>query len=294
MTQPVPRLPVPNPPSTPYPEDRVWAEDQYRALRSQGLEPHTALSMIETLSKAQQHPLQSRDLLSWADADRWELAVRGERNQQTLLLPGLDPDALMRSLISQREQTFDVWQAATLEVQSPSRSPRAAIEYQVAVQSLRQIDDQIRQVTMDIARRYAEQMARAKWRDRLEEVRTALLTRYRVRGPQYEVLANQLAMAEVKMEMLAESPTPEDPREYATLATIVRTLTNQLQKYTESIKTEVIREEVNEAVVKVLTLVEHHVAPENPQMWKRLVDDIERRMGEPITDHEDEGEIIND
>jgi hypothetical protein len=116
------------------------------------------------------------------------------------------------------------------------------------------------------------------WTRRRAELDTAFRAQYGNRGPQYEVLIKRVVYAEVRAEMLEATGQAVDTIEWRRASQSVLDAIAALQKYTEGQKTEVIQKKQQEAILVVLGIAERIVAPRQPGLWARVVDEIERQL----------------
>lgn len=99
-------------------------------------------------------------------------------------------------------------------------------------------------------------------------------------GPHYDLLCERVAGLHSRLRAMESSGRDFTPSEYAALNTQLLGYINQLQKYTESMKSEAISKETREAVEEVLRIVERHLGTTYLEVWHVIVKDVRRALEE--------------
>lgn len=97
-------------------------------------------------------------------------------------------------------------------------------------------------------------------------------------GPHYKLLCERVAGLHSRLKFMEASGRDFSPQEHATLNTQLLSFTNQLQKYTEAMKSETISKETQEAVEEVLRIVERHLGTTYLEVWHAVVVDVRRAL----------------
>lgn len=97
-------------------------------------------------------------------------------------------------------------------------------------------------------------------------------------GPHYELLCERVAGLHMRLQHMEASGRDFSPQEHATLNTQLLSYINQLQKYTEAMKSETISKETQEAVEEVLRIVERHLGTTYLEVWHAVVKDVRRAL----------------
>jgi hypothetical protein len=99
-------------------------------------------------------------------------------------------------------------------------------------------------------------------------------------GPHYELLCERVAGLHTRLRHMEASGRDFSPSEHAQLNTQLLAFINQLQKYTEAMKSETISKETQEAVEEVLRIVERHLGTTYLEVWHAVVKDVRRALEE--------------
>jgi hypothetical protein len=97
-------------------------------------------------------------------------------------------------------------------------------------------------------------------------------------GPHYALLCERVAGLHMRLQHMEASGRDFSPQEHATLNTQLLSYINQLQKYTEAMKSETISKETQEAVEEVLRIVERHLGTTYLEVWHAVVKDVRRAL----------------
>lgn len=116
------------------------------------------------------------------------------------------------------------------------------------------------------------------WQAETEKEAARLLAYYARYGPHYVVLCEALAPLVVKLRKSHAGGIRLTPGEQTDLTRTAMNLVGQLQKHTESTKTESTL--TSEIAVKVLGIVEHHVSNQ-PELWQRIVKSVRGQIEQP-------------
>jgi hypothetical protein len=111
-----------------------------------------------------------------------------------------------------------------------------------------------------------------------EETRDSLLEEYGDLGPHYDLLVQRMAAVDTRIKLIERSGRDIDPGEYNELSKTWLSYLNQLQKYTEAQKTEVMSRQTQEVVNQVLLVIEHRISNQNPQLWREIVGDVRKAI----------------
>lgn len=131
------------------------------------------------------------------------------------------------------------------------------------------------QATIEAVSRADRQQAQAQSRlVRERHLRGLLTQQYGDLGPQYALLVDRLVAVATRAEILEQDPDGFTLEEYAKLVYQVKALIDQLQKHTESVKSEIFTRQLELRVVHVLELVERVIAPESPVLWQRALQSV--------------------
>lgn len=107
---------------------------------------------------------------------------------------------------------------------------------------------------------------------------TSLKEQFQGGGPHYDLLCERVAGLHSRLKFMEASGRDFSPQEHATLNTQLLSYVNQLQKYTEAMKSETISKETQEAVEEVLRIVERHLGTTYLEVWHAVVVDVRRAL----------------
>jgi hypothetical protein len=109
------------------------------------------------------------------------------------------------------------------------------------------------------------------------KLRRKLLAHYGDLGPQYPLLVERLVQAHLRATASDAQGHLVDAEEHRKDSEAVLRAVAALQKYTESLKQEVIQKKVETAVIRVVEIIEAVVLPVAPQLWNDCIAAIAER-----------------
>jgi hypothetical protein len=115
-----------------------------------------------------------------------------------------------------------------------------------------------------------EPMFKGEWGPYFQQVRDELLDHYGAYGPQYRLLCQMVAGTWVNIRRAEQQGMSVDTPHYTKALDLLRKLLDQGQRYTESRKSEVVRNEVNAAVRETLLIVEAYLT-DDPDLFRTIV-----------------------
>ena len=108
-------------------------------------------------------------------------------------------------------------------------------------------------------------------------LRESLLEHYGDLGPQYPLLVERLVQAHVRAMACDARGADLKDVVHVRAADEVRKSVAALQRYTESLKQEIIQKRVEAQVVRVVEIIEAVVLPVAPQLWNEVMAAIAER-----------------
>jgi flagellar hook-basal body complex protein FliE len=111
-----------------------------------------------------------------------------------------------------------------------------------------------------------------------EQTRDSLLAEYGDLGPHYRILVDRMAAVDTRIHIMERSGRDVDPGEFSELHKTHLSYVNQLQKYTESQKSETLTKQTQDTVSAVMVIIEHRIANQNPQLWREIVGDVRKAI----------------
>ncbi len=167
---------------------------------------------------------------------------------------------------------------ATDEDGKPVLSPRDMASCMKTIRSRMEMVDHANKIQDQARQRLIEAPAFTQYDDFFNEAKAELMEEYGDLGPQYRVLVDQLATLLTHQRLIQRSGRAVPLHEHMNLADKVRTLLNQLQRYTESTKQEITSEEANNLARRFLEVVERRTR-EQPQLFLDIVHDVKQLVG---------------
>lgn len=93
-------------------------------------------------------------------------------------------------------------------------------------------------------------------------------------GPHYELLCERVAGLHVRLKEMEGVGRAYPPQEHARLNAQLLAYVNQLQKYTETMKSESISREAQGVAEKLLMIVEKNLATSYPELWRSVMREV--------------------
>lgn len=279
----VPPIPL-SPPAATASVPREIARSLYLRLRPRFLDPEqTVQALLRVLRERRDKippdapPGDETLIRDWMQSDTWE---RGYERQQ--LLKPLDDDnrralecvdecriylskakeALDHHLTSGPEERGEVWTKMFVSLSTQVR----VWDGEVA-----KAEDTLRQMVLE---RQTEEI-----RAEGEAVYQDLISQYDGLGPHYNALCRRVAELHVRIEQANRSGRIVSSDEFTRMSDAYLRAVNQLQKYTETTKSESVSKETQEIVKAALRVVEDIVAPQAPQLWMKALRAVEAKIG---------------
>lgn len=255
--------------------DHARTMREYILARHNGAGESAALQACTGASVAQ--------VRTWHMQESWEHAYRAIRSLQLANDERISNAVLLSDLIERRQQIHDIVREAYDDSTNPQLDPasksKAQQRYVTLSMEMDKVNDRVEAALIRVSGSFADTSALPKWVAVKDQIVGDLRDTYAAKGPQYELLIERTAAAILLQKQMEDAPAAIRPQEYARLSVTVVTLINQLQKYTEATKSQAVREEVQEALVSFMKIVENIVAPEAPSLWNRVVQEVVRRAG---------------
>jgi hypothetical protein len=214
----------------------------------------------------------------------WEAAYQLQQAQELLSRPELDPTVQLREVLETRGELGH--QRAEIATQISQSGIEGAGDlydrWNALTKQLDQLDRKAATLRDSVQRNVLERTTPPRdlthWSAREDAIFEALARQYTGYGQVYELLCRQVAEVRVKMEMAQASGREVPIEEFQKLHRLNVDVIAQLQKYTETLKSVALGEEVQTAVRRILAIVEQEVAAENPHLWRRVVTAIRQRV----------------
>jgi hypothetical protein len=125
-----------------------------------------------------------------------------------------------------------------------------------------------------LVRRTALEIASNQQWDRLRDDLIVELKEQFDGGPHYDLLCERVGSLTVRLKQMEASGRDFSPGEHAQLNAQLLSYINQLQKYTEAMKSESISREAQTVAENILQIVEKHCAVTYPELWLTVMKDV--------------------
>jgi len=191
----------------------------------------------------------------------------------------LDPESRLTTVLEQVHRLKEEWDEAQRVADDidPADQPeelslaRRAIRdayrrwYEVSAQATN-LADEVRKATL-------EQPHTADW-DTLHQDTLDSLREQFDGGPHYDLLVERVAGLHVRLKRMESSGRDVPASEHAQLNAQLLGYINQLQKYTEAMKSESISREAQSVAERILGMVEKHCAVTYPELYLEIMKDV--------------------
>jgi hypothetical protein len=189
--------------------------------------------------------------------------------------PNLDPLVRLDVVLQQLARARAEWDEAVAAADNAAESAEGIDKTRAAV---RVAFDRWSAIS-DMADALAKDARRARPLDRdFEKLYQATFTELREQfadgGPHYDLLCERVAGLHVRLKRMERSTREYPAAEHARLNHQLLSYINQLQRYTEAMKTESISREAQGVAEKLLQVVERNLATSHPELWRSVVRDV--------------------
>jgi hypothetical protein len=191
--------------------------------------------------------------------------------------PNLDPLARLDVVLQQLARARAEWEAAVAladEVAEnapvPEHVERARAEVRAAFERWSPIADQADRLAKDARRaRPMDGGYQKLYQHTLEDLKGQFDG-----GPHYDLLCERVAGLHVHLKRMETSTREYPAADHARLNQQLLSYINQLQKYTEAMKSESISKEAQGVAEKILLIVEKNLATSYPELWRGVMREV--------------------
>jgi len=193
--------------------------------------------------------------------------------------PQLEPAYRLQLVLEALARTREEWEQAQRvsddidPVDDPDALETARREVRNAYRRWFEISAQAADLAQLVRRTSLEIHSTARW-DRERATILADLHAQFEGGPHYDLLCERVAALHVRLKQMESSGRDFSAAEHATLNTQMLAYINQLQKYTEAMKSESISREAQSVAENILQIVEKHCAVTYPELWLNVMKDV--------------------
>lgn len=193
--------------------------------------------------------------------------------------PGLDPELRLRYVLFAQRRAYDEWDECCREADNidPAEDPdlleSARRNVRNAYRRWSEIADQATSLGEQLRRKQLEIPDSPSMQAEYERMLSDLLQQFDG-GPHYRLLCERVAGLHVRLKSMEASGRSYSPSEHHSLNGQLLSYVNQLQKYTETMKSENITKESQAVAEAILGLVEKHLATSQPDLWHAIMRDV--------------------
>ena len=206
----------------------------------------------------------------------------GPQDKSGLLAdPALDPTVRLRLVLEHLERLRAEWVEAckTLDELDETEVERkvirgARLEVREAYERWDHVSQQADFLATDLRRAAPDA-------NRYEQLYRATLGNLKEQfdgGPHYDLLCERVAALTARLRRMEEGPREYPPLEHSRLNQQLLGYINQLQKYTEAMKSETLSKEAQGVAEQILMVVEKNLSVSHPELWHSVMRDVRQAL----------------
>jgi predicted nuclease with TOPRIM domain len=202
----------------------------------------------------------------------------GDPVSELLADPLLDPATKLKDILRQVERAHDEWTAAERacdELVEGSEKLRDAQDHvRTAYRRWHALAQEAKEAEEEVRRRSLEIPRSGDWQEMYATMVSDLKQQYDGLGPHYDLLCEHTASLTVRLRMMEASGRDVSSGEYVEMHKLYLGYVNQLQKYTEAMKSESISKMTQEVAEQIVQLFERHFGTLHPEEWDSAVREL--------------------
>lgn len=203
-----------------------------------------------------------------------------------LLDEQLDPTLRLETILGMCRRAYEEYQEASVIADSfgagmmpdgtddgdlESRRSQIRNEVRRTYNRWFELTAQARSAESEVRKRRLERPLDGPWHDAYDTLRTSLRAEYEGLGPHYELLCDNCAAISVRLRQMEASGRDYDSGEYTDVHKLYLSYINQLQKYTEAMKSESINRQTQDVAEKIVQVFERHFGTSESVAWNEAV-----------------------
>jgi hypothetical protein len=195
--------------------------------------------------------------------------------------PALDPNVRLKLVLEHLKRLRTEWEDAcqacdALEESEVSRTDihRARNEVRAAYARWDEVSAQADALARDLRRAAPD----ANRYEQLYRLTLAELKEQFDGGPQYDLLCERAAALTARLRRMEDSAREFPAADHARLNQQLLSYINQLQKYTEAMKSETLSREAQGVAEQILMIVEKSLATTYPELWHSVMRDVRQAL----------------
>jgi hypothetical protein len=193
--------------------------------------------------------------------------------------PSLDPEIRLKHVLEAQRRAFDEWDEACRvaddidPMEQPDELENARRAVRNAYRRWSEIADQSQMLSEGLRRHKLEVPDTEEFQAVYQRTLDGLQAQFDG-GPHYRLLCERVAGLHVRLKQMETSGRQYAPAEHSALNSQLLSYVNQLQKYTESMKSENITKESQAVAEAILAMVEKHLSASQPDLWNAIMKDV--------------------
>lgn len=202
-----------------------------------------------------------------------------QKRPEVLASAALDPEYRLKHVLEAERRAKDEWDDCTYRADDidpeddPDGLEQARKDTRNAYRRWFEISEQAQSLAEEVRRRTLELPENDAYAAAFKEAYDPLVAQFDG-GPHYRLLCERVAGLTVRLRQLESSGRDYAPSEHHQLNAQLLSYINQLQKYTEAMKSETISRESQAVAEAILGIVEHHIASSQPDLWLMVMRDV--------------------
>jgi hypothetical protein len=194
--------------------------------------------------------------------------------------PELDPEERLKLTLLALRRAFDEWDecqriADDIDPElDPDGLEQARRNIRNAYRRWSEIADQAQGQSENLRRKALELPSSPEYQAQYQHTLAQLQGQFIDGGPHYDLLCERVAGLHVRLRQMETSGRSYAPAEHSQLNSQLLAYINQLQKYTEAMKSESISRESQAVAEAILGLVQRRLAASYPEMWDAIMHDV--------------------
>lgn len=182
---------------------------------------------------------------------------------------------LLDSLGSELQRAKRLMDMAYEQASADGSDPKDRQRYFNASQVWSRLIDQFSREQQRVEAMERDQQLSAAWQQEADDLAAHLTARYERYGPHYILLCQSVAPLVIKLRKSYSGGIRLTPSEQTDLLRAIMQIVGQLQKHTESTKTEAGMS--HDIATRVLKVVEAHLV-QQPNTWAEIVQDVRKQL----------------
>ena len=193
--------------------------------------------------------------------------------------PALQPEVRLTYVLQAEARAREEWEECQRvaddidPVEDPESLALARRAIRDAYRRWYEVSNQASELAEQVRRTSLELRSSQKWDHERAQVLRELHEQFEG-GPHYDLLCDRVASLSVRLKQMEQSGRDYSAQEHSALNNQMLAYINQLQKYTEAMKSESISREAQTVAEQILQLVEKHCATTYPELWLSIMRDV--------------------